>query len=168
MIENQAFIFMIFIINGILIGLLFDFFRIMRRTFKTNNVITYIEDFIFWILTGIILLYSIFTFNNGEIRIYMFLGVLLGITLYMLSISSYVIKINVKIINFIKMIIAKIIEIILYPIKLLLKILKSIFYKPVAFIIINVGKIIKKYTTKLLINNNFKPKNSKKVKIKEG
>lgn len=168
MIENQAFIFMVFIINGILIGLLFDFFRIMRRTFKTNNVITYIEDFIFWILTGIILLYSIFTFNNGEIRIYMFLGVLLGITLYMLSISSYVIKINVKIINFIKMIIAKIIEIILYPIKLLLKILKSIFYKPVAFIIINVGKIIKKYTTKLLINNNFKPKNSKKVKIKEG
>ena len=168
MIENQAFIFMVFIINGILIGLLFDFFRIMRRTFKTNNIITYIEDFIFWILTGIILLYSIFTFNNGEIRIYMFLGVLLGITLYMLSISSYVIKINVKIINFIKMIIAKIIEIILYPIKLLLKILKSIFYKPVAFIIINVGKIIKKYTTKLLINNNFKPKNSKKVKIKEG
>ena len=168
MIENQAFIFMVFIINGILIGLLFDFFRIMRRTFKTNNVITYIEDFIFWILTGIILLYSIFTFNNGEIRIYMFLGVLLGITLYMLSISSYVIKINVKIINFIKMIIAKIIEIILYPIKLLLKILKSIFYKPVAFIIINVRKIIKKYTTKLLINNNFKPKNSKKVKIKEG
>lgn len=168
MIENQAFIFMVFIINGILIGLLFDFFRIMRRTFKTNNVITYIEDFIFWILTGLILLYSVFTFNNGEIRIYMFLGVLLGITLYMLSISSYVIKINVKIINFIKMIIAKIIEIILYPIKLLLKILKSIFYKPVAFIIINVGKIIKKYTTKLLINNNFKPKNSKKVKIKEG
>ena len=168
MIENQAFIFMVFIINGILIGLLFDFFRIMRRTFKTNNIITYIEDFIFWILTGIILLYSIFTFNNGEIRIYMFLGVLLGITLYMLSISSYVIKINVKIINFIKMIIAKIIEIILYTIKLLLKILKSIFYKPVAFIIINVRKIIKKYTTKLLINNNFKPKNSKKVKIKEG
>ena len=168
MIENQAFIFMVFIINGILIGLLFDFFRIMRRTFKTNNIITYIEDFIFWILTGIILLYSIFTFNNGEIRIYMFLGVLLGITLYMLSISSYVIKINVKIINFIKMIIAKIIEIILYPIKLLLKILKSIFYKPVAFIIINIRKIIKKYTTKLLINNNFKPKNSKKVKIKEG
>ena len=158
MIENQAFIFMVFIINGILIGLLFDFFRIMRRTFKTNNIITYIEDFIFWILTGLILLYSIFTFNNGEIRIYMFLGVLLGITLYMLSISSYVIKINVKIINFIKMIIAKIIEIILYPIKLLLKILKSIFYKPVAFIIINVRKIIKKYTTKLLINNNFKTK----------
>ena len=168
MIENQAFIFMVFIINGILIGLLFDFFRIMRRTFKTNNIITYIEDFIFWILTGIILLYSIFTFNNGEIRIYMFLGVLLGITLYMLSISSYVIKINVKIINFIKMIIAKTIEIILYPIKLLLKILKSIFYKPVAFIIINVRKIIKKYTTKLLINNNFKTKNSKKIKIKEG
>lgn len=51
MINNQAELFLIFTINGILIGLLFDFFRILRRSFKTKDIITYIEDILFWILT---------------------------------------------------------------------------------------------------------------------
>ena len=67
MVTNQAYLFCIFIINGIIIGVLFDFFRILRKTFKTSDLITYIEDSLFWILTGIIILYSIFVFNNGEI-----------------------------------------------------------------------------------------------------
>ena len=94
MVTNQAYLFLVFVINGILIGVLFDFFRILRKTFKTKDIITYIEDFLFWILTGIILLYSIFTFNNGEIRLFMLLGILLGTIIYMIFISSYVIKIN--------------------------------------------------------------------------
>lgn len=102
MVTNQAYLFFIFTINGILIGLLFDFFRISRKVFKTNDVMTYIEDILFWILTGIIVLYSIFAFNNGELRLFMFLGIILGAFFYMIFISSYVIKINVKIINFLK------------------------------------------------------------------
>ena len=54
MVTNQAYLFCIFIINGIIIGILFDFFRILRKTFKTSDLITYIEDSLFWILTGII------------------------------------------------------------------------------------------------------------------
>ena len=53
MISNQANLFLIFTINGVIIGLLFDFFRILRRSFKTKDIITYIEDIIFWILTRI-------------------------------------------------------------------------------------------------------------------
>ena len=100
MITNQAYLFFIFIINGILIGLLFDFFRILRRIIKTNDIITYIEDVLFWILTGFIILYSIFVFNNGQLRLYMFLGIILGAFTYMLFISSYFIKINIKVINY--------------------------------------------------------------------
>ena len=65
MIINQANLFLIFTINGILIGLLFDIFRILRKSFKTSDIITYCEDLLFWILTGLLLLYSIFTFNAG-------------------------------------------------------------------------------------------------------
>ena len=119
MVTNQAYLFLIFILNGILIGLLFDFFRILRKSFKTKDIITYIQDIIFWILTVFIILYSTFTFNNGEIRIFMFIAILLGIIFYMTLISSYVIKINVTIINFIKNIIVKITDIILMPFKLI-------------------------------------------------
>ena len=79
MVTNQAYLFLIFIANGIVIGILFDFFRISRRVVKTGDLMTYIEDLIFWILTGSIILYSIFVFNNGEIRLFMFLAIIIGV-----------------------------------------------------------------------------------------
>ena len=102
MIINQAYLFLIFTINGFIIGFIFDFFRILRKSFKTPNIVTYIEDICFWILTGYLLLYSIFVFNNGEIRIFMFLGICIGIILYMLILSKYLIQINVYIIKIFK------------------------------------------------------------------
>ena len=92
MVENQLELFLIFIINGIIIGILFDIFRVLRKTFKTNDLVTYLEDILFWILTGIIVLYSIFTFNNGEIRLFMFLAIFIGAVIYLFLFSSYFIN----------------------------------------------------------------------------
>ena len=125
MVTNQAYLFLIFIINGIIIGVLFDFFRILRKTIKTKDAITYIQDILFWILTGFIVLYSTFTFNNGEIRIFMFIAILIGVVFYMTLISSYVIKVNVTIINFIKNIIQKIFNILITPTENFIKILQK-------------------------------------------
>ncbi|MCI8617501.1 MAG: spore cortex biosynthesis protein YabQ [Clostridia bacterium] len=141
MVTNQAYLFIIFTINGIIIGILFDIFRILRRSFKTTDIITYVQDILFWILTGFILLYSIFTFSNGEIRFYMFLGVFLGCLIYMLMFSKYFIKVNVKIVIAIKEIIMKLISILLLPIKIVINLLKKIFFKPIKFITININKI---------------------------
>ena len=54
MITNQAYIFIIFVIVGIIVGIIFDFFRILRKSFKTKDFVTYIEDIVFCILTGLI------------------------------------------------------------------------------------------------------------------
>lgn len=140
MVTNQAYLFLIFIVNGIVIGILFDFFRILRKTFHTSDSITYIEDLLFWIITGILILYSIFTFNNGEIRLFMFLAIILGVIGYILLFSSYVIKINVIIINFLKNIIIKIFGILSIPFKYIYMIIKKILFKPFSFIIINIRK----------------------------
>ena len=51
MITNQGIIFLIFVLNGFVIGFLFDIFRILRKSFKTTDTITCIEDILFWILT---------------------------------------------------------------------------------------------------------------------
>ena len=99
MIANQAYTFIIFVAVGIIIGIVFDIFRILRKSFKTKDSITYIQDIIFCIITGLILIYSIFKFNSGEIRIYMLLGVVIGCILYMLTISKYIIKISVIILK---------------------------------------------------------------------
>lgn len=142
MITNQAYIFIIFIVVGIIIGILFDFFRVLRKSIKTKDFITYIEDILFCILTGVFLLYSIFKFNSGEIRIYMFAGIILGGLLYMLTISKYFIKINVCILTKIVMIIQKILKILFIPLALLKKAIRKLG-KPISFIIINIRKLAK-------------------------
>lgn len=145
MVTNQAYLFLIFTINGIIIGLLFDIFRILRRSFKTSDIVTYVQDLLFWVLTGFILLYSIFTFSNGEVRFYMFLGVFLGCLIYMIIFSKYFININVKIIQIIK----KIVSIIFSPIKSFIKFIKKILIKPINFITINISKFKIKSQNKL-------------------
>ena len=102
MVINQAHLFLIFLLNGISIGLLFDFFRILRKSFNTKDFMTYIEDVCFWLLTGLLILYFIFIFNNGEIRIYMFVSIILGFTIYILTLSKYIVKVSVNIILFLK------------------------------------------------------------------
>ena len=146
MVTNQAYLFLIFMVNGIIIGLLFDFFRIARRVFYTSDVVTYIEDILFWILTGFTILYSIFIFNNGELRLYMLISVIIGAIIYMIFISSYIIKI------------------LIIPIKFFHTILQKTFLKPITFLFINIRKSTKNFVVKL--KNIYK--NCKKTNRKEG
>lgn len=120
MAQNQAYLFLVFSITGVIIGVLFDIFRILRRTIKTSNIITYIEDVLFWILTGLLILYNIWYFNNGEIRIYMFLGIVIGVLIYMLTLSNILIKIFSKILQ-------TIIKVIELPIKTIFAFFRKIF-----------------------------------------
>ncbi|MCI8761207.1 MAG: spore cortex biosynthesis protein YabQ [Clostridia bacterium] len=148
MVSNQAYLFLVFIVNGILIGLLFDFFRIARKVIQTNDIVTYLEDILFWILTGAIVLYSIFVFNNGELRLFMFLGILLGAFAYMITLSSYVIKINVKIIEGLK----KVFAVIFLPIKVVYQLVHKLFFKPINFLFINIRKNFTNFGTKIFKN----------------
>ena len=113
--------FIYFILTGIFLGIIFDIFRISRRTIKTSDFITNLEDILFGLISGIIVLISIFKFNNGELRLYIFIGLGIGIILNMLFISKYFIKINIYIINFIK----KLFKFLFKPIISLIKFIKK-------------------------------------------
>lgn len=118
---NDGLLFLIYILIGIIIGVVFDIFRILRKSFKTSDFITYIEDIFFWIITGGILLFAIFFFSKGELRGYIFFGFIIGIALYMLTISRLFIKLSVGVFNIIK----KIFSIIFLPFKLIISIVKK-------------------------------------------
>ena len=130
---NQTYLFIVFTIVGIIIGILFDIFRILRKSFKTKDIVTYIEDILFWILTGIIILFSMYKFSNGELRFFMIIGIIMGTLMYMITFSKYVIKISVFVINIFKIWI-------LYPFKVLIKISKKIIFRPIFIICINFKK----------------------------
>ncbi|MGN1271510.1 MAG: spore cortex biosynthesis protein YabQ [Clostridia bacterium] len=155
--NNQAYIFLIFIFNGLIIGILFDIFRIMRKSFKTSDFITNLQDILFWFFTGLILLYSIFKFNNGELRAYIFFGVLLGVALYILLFSKIFIKVNLFIVNTIKQA-AK--YLIIIPIKYIFKFIRKIILAPISFIFINIRKNLSNFKKKI-ISLHYKMKKDK-------
>ena len=148
LIGNQAYVFLIYVLSGVLIGIFFDIFRVFRRSFRTPDFITYLQDILFWLATGIFLLYVIFKFSNGEIRSYIFLGLGLGALLYILIFSKYFIRVNVFIIKIVKTIVHKIIMIIIYPLKLIFSILRKVLFNPILILSINIKKqmrVLSKY-----------------------
>lgn len=140
---NQAYLFGIYFICGAIIGIFFDLFRILRRSFKTPDIITYIEDLIFGIFTGIFLISVIFILSNGELRFYIFLALILGLSAYLLTISKSIIKISVKIITTVKKIIIRILSVIIFPVRKIKEFMAKIVLKPFKFFTINVTKIRK-------------------------
>lgn len=119
---NPIYILLAFFISGLLSGVLFDIFRVSRKAFKIPNILVYIEDVLFWILTGAIVLFTIFTFTDGQIRLYMILVMILGAFIYLITVSKYFIIINTKIINLIK----SIIKLLILPLKKIQENLKSL------------------------------------------
>lgn len=142
-ITNQIYLFSIYFICGIIIGIFFDFFRILRQSFKTSDIVTYIEDIIFGILTGIFLIFIIFIFDNGELRAFTFIALVLGAILYLLTISRYFIRINVNILTFLKKVIVKTFIIISYPFKIIKKYFFKLILRPYKILTINLKNILK-------------------------
>lgn len=148
MVENQAYLFLVFTLTGFIIGALFDVFRILRKSFKTSDFITYLEDILFWVLTGFLIIYNIWYFNDGEIRLFMFLGLIMGILIYLLLLSKFFIILMTFIIDIIK----KILKILQVPFKPIIKFCKKIIY--------NISKTAK------MIENSIKLK-TKRGKIEK-
>ena len=134
-ISSQAYSFFIYFISGMIIGIIFDIFRILRKSFKTKDFVTYIEDILFWIITGIFLIFILFKFSFGQIRFYTIFALIIGFVLYLFTISKLFIKVSVIIILFIKKIVGKILRILFYPIKIL--------FKPFSFFVINIRKVFR-------------------------
>lgn len=99
---SQEQIFIFFFIIGIIVGMLFDIFRVIRKSFKTPDYITFIQDIVFLILSSILIIGGILKLNNGEIRFYLFLGIFLGGLIYSLTISNLYVIILYEIVKICK------------------------------------------------------------------
>ena len=129
LVNNQAYLLLIFTLIGSLIGFIFDLFRVLRIVYKTSNFVTCIEDLTFWITTGFIILYSIFIFNNGEIRFFMFIGMGIGLILYIFIFSVHIVNLNVLLLKFASHLIFKILRLLFYPIKTIFRITNKLTQK---------------------------------------
>ena len=67
------------ILVGILLGILYVLTSLLRRIVKAGTVITAISDILFGILAAIVIFVFTFLFNNGILRAYVTVPILLGL-----------------------------------------------------------------------------------------
>ncbi|GIM30182.1 hypothetical protein CPJCM30710_28480 [Clostridium polyendosporum] len=76
------------IISGILTGILFDLYRVIRGI-NTPQFIQLIEDFLFWILCGIVIFIFLLYVNYAFLGPYVYVFLVLGILLYLRFVSVF-------------------------------------------------------------------------------
>lgn len=104
-VTNPLFFFCTSILFGMLVLLVYDFFRSIRILFHHKRVFIVIEDFGFAILVAIMTFLFLYTYNYGELRGFFFLGIFLGMIFYHGKVSLRVRKYLIKILSIVKSIV---------------------------------------------------------------
>jgi spore cortex biosynthesis protein YabQ len=149
-----------------LIAFVYDIFRIKRKAIKTNNLITYIEDLLYWGISAAIMFAIVYIGNEGEIRGYIFLGTLIGAVLYILLLSKLVMFISLKIIEFLKRVLKALWRIFVYPIRVIFRFFSIpcvFFYRVAARIFKKSRKAAKINLEKYKISNRIFKNRRKKI-----
>jgi len=87
---------------GIVIGLIYDFCRIIRICMPSGTIYYAACDFVFWIVVIPVFFLFNLMFLNGNLRAYVFVGAFAGAICYFSSVSYIVLFFARKIIRYIK------------------------------------------------------------------
>ncbi len=138
---------------GILLGLSYDVLRILRRILKHKNFLVYIEDYIFWVIWGIVIFALLFSHNDGVVRGYVFIAIIIGGFLYLKAFSFFLVK-------YISLILNKILTLVLKkPLKAVKMVLVKVFTR--------IKKCVKKGIKKVHGKKSIKEKPKKRKKKRE-
>lgn len=79
-------IFMGAVYSGMVLGVLYDFFRLITLPFYSKWVLG-IFDAVFYIIAGIFTAAAFIELTDGILRLYVFFGIALGLAAYIFSVS---------------------------------------------------------------------------------
>lgn len=91
-IVNQARLFVLALLTGAGLLLLYDILRIFRRVVKHRMPALAIEDMIFWLFCAFWLFGFMYRQNNGIIRGFLIFGAFCGMVLYSITLSRWIVK----------------------------------------------------------------------------
>ena len=122
-ISSQVSIFIMSVALGFFAGFVYDLFRIFRKSVKHPDILTQLEDLVFWIFVSGLIFYFILNKNSGEVRFYIILGTFLGMGVYFLTLSKPVLAVSMAVINFFLKVFSALYKMVSFPIKILLRLL---------------------------------------------
>lgn len=122
-IAEQTVAFLWSVAFGALLGLFYDVFRIFRVTVRTPSVIVFFQDVVFWFFAGLSTFLFIFVINAGELRLFLFLGILAGAVVYFFTLGVLVMGLARAIVTFIKRVLRLVFKVLTFPFAALWRIL---------------------------------------------
>jgi spore cortex biosynthesis protein YabQ len=121
---NQVRLITFSLLAGMMTGVFFDIYRLIRGFENPNKFMTVIQDFLFWVLTSIVVFIFLMYTNEGYINFYVYVCLIIGVYLYLKGLSRVFINVQYKILKFNGKIFRVVLNAILYPADLLLYKLK--------------------------------------------
>lgn len=91
---SQAFIFLCFLSLGVLLGIVYDMFKILRVHFNSGNIFILILDVFYFVVYTLSLFLLNLIINMGQTRYFFILSSFFGTISYKLAISNFVWKKN--------------------------------------------------------------------------
>lgn len=74
---------------GMIVVFYYDFFRILRGIKRHSSWMTAVEDIVFCLGAGCLIVAVLYSYNQGQVRAFVLLGMGCGIVLYNWGISPY-------------------------------------------------------------------------------
>lgn len=81
-VQFQSYVFSCSVYGGILIGILYDIYRVVKRKRKSEKLIDSLWDMLFLFSIFFVIIWAIFSSSYGDIRAYVLIGFLVGFYLY--------------------------------------------------------------------------------------
>ncbi|AZV58797.1 spore cortex biosynthesis protein YabQ [Clostridium sp. AWRP] len=119
-ISNQIGLIIFSLTAGIITGILFDFYRLIRGFKDLNKIITFIEDTLFWVFTAIIVFIFLMYTNYAYMGMYVYILLGVGICLYLKFFSNLLIELHNKFFKVLGRLFRVFIYIIIYPFQYLI------------------------------------------------
>ncbi|MBS4957002.1 MAG: spore cortex biosynthesis protein YabQ [Clostridium sp.] len=104
------------LLAGILTGLMFDLYRIIRGS-KVPKVIIVVEDILFWGLAAMVVFAFLLYTNYAFLGVYVYAFMLISLGLYMKFVSNKCIRFELKVVNGVGKMLRVIFKNIIYPFK---------------------------------------------------
>jgi len=86
-ISQQAMLVLFSLISGILTGVFFDVYRLVRGIETPSKIVTFIQDILFWILTALVVFIFLSIYDYAYIGVYVYLWIAIGSAIYFLFLS---------------------------------------------------------------------------------
>ncbi len=174
---SQEYMLIVSIMGGMLLGFIWDIYRIIRHYTKFGRLMTAAGDVMYWIISVYFSITVINDISYGNVRFFILMGFISGAIIYFYGISNYILKLFIFIIDFIIFMIKKFIAFIISPVKFIIKKIMLILYpykeklkkekekakRKYKFFKFRLKKVFK---NKKMLYNNKKRKRKKNKKIR--